>query len=252
MHPVQSNEADYLLYARSADRYDRVRFSGIAGRWGHCRQVEILAEICGDWREKRVLEIGCGTGRMTEALVQFGAKVTATDISAKMLEVAKSRFVGQEASRTPSFRIMSVSDIDMDLQPFDYIIMVNVFGRLSNPAGAIQAIASRMSANGSLVFTFPCLTSVLFPFGVLVNARGRSLSRDVTSRWYAPKTIAEMCHRTNLEIVKFRGNHFVPIPRLLFWTLPFFWVCDKLLAASCPTRCPSVFAECKISPLAAR
>jgi len=246
MPPAESNEADYRLYTESAGRYDRVRFGGWAGQWGHQRQVEILRTLADDWRGKRVLEIGCGTGRITEMLVRWGANVTASDITTEMLEVARTRFQGYDPSRIPEFRVMSVFDIDIDLQRYDYVIMVNVFGRLSNARDAIQGIASRMSQDGRLVFSFPCLTSVLLPFGLLVNARGKSLSRDATSRWYRPKTIADYCHAVGLDIVRFRGNHYVPVPRLLFWTLPFFWACDKILAVRFPKQCPSVFVECRL------
>jgi len=244
MPVAPSNEKDYLLYTRSARQYDRLRFSGKAGQYGHRRQAEILQSLTDDWRDKKVLEIGCGTGRITELLVRWGAEVTATDISAEMLDVARARFDEQELSVMPTFRVMSITDIDIDLQPYDLVIMVNVFGRLSNPGLAIEQVVSRMSREGRFVFTFPCLTSVLLPFGLLVNARGRSLSRDVTSRWYKPTDIEGLCRAADVDIMGFRGNHYVPLPRLLFWTLPFFWACDKLLAKSFPKRCPSVFAEC--------
>lgn len=247
MHVAQSNRQDYLLYNRSARQYDRVRFAGKAGQWGHRRQAEILQSLVPDWRGKTVLEIGCGTGRVTELLVQWGAKVTATDISAEMLDVARARFAGQPPAAMPTFRVMSIADIDMDLQPYDYIIMVNVFGRLSDPQSALRQIAARMPAHGRFVFSFPCLTSVLLPFGLLVNARGTSLSREVTSRWYTPETIGQLCSGAGLETVAFRGNHYVPVPRVFFWTLPFFWTCDKLLARQFPTHCPSVFVECSLS-----
>jgi len=244
MPVAPSNEKDYLLYSRSARQYDRVRFTGRAGQYGHRRQAEILQSLTDDWRGKKVLEIGCGTGRITELLVRWGAEVTATDISAEMLDVARARFGKQRLSPVPTFRVMSITDIDIDLQPYDYIIMVNVFGRLSNPQDALQQIASRMSVDCKLVFTFPCLTSLFFPFGILVNMRGRSFSRNVTSRWYLPRTVARQCHLAGLEITRFCGNHYVPIPRLLFWMLPFLWVWDKLIARLFPTRCPSVFTEC--------
>lgn len=244
MHVAPSSETDYLLYTKSARQYDRVRFAGRAGQWGHRRQVEILASLCDNWRGKNVLEIGCGTGRITEMLVRWGANVTATDITAEMLEAARARFTGYDPSRIPEFRVMSVFDIDLDLHSYDYVIMINVLGRLSDPGLAIEQVVSRMSGDGRFVLTFPCLTSVLLPFGLLVNARGRSLSRDVTSRWYRPTDIEGYCHAAGVDITEFRGNHYVPIPRLLFWTLPFFWACDKLLAKSFPKRCPSVFAEC--------
>jgi len=244
MPVLPSSEADYRLYTRSARQYDRVRFSGRAGQWGHQRQAEILAGLCDDWRGKRVLEIGCGTGRITELLVRWGAKVTATDISAEMLEVAKSRLREQDVPEAPEFRVMSVVDVDLDLTAYDYIVMINVLGRLSHATDALKAIAVRMPERCRFVFTFPCLTSVLFPFALAVNARGKSLSRDVTSRWYTPGNTVRQCRSAGLDILRFHGNHYVPVPRLLFWTWPLFWLCDHLLAKSFPTRCPSVFVEC--------
>jgi ubiquinone/menaquinone biosynthesis C-methylase UbiE len=53
-------------------------------------------ELLGDVNGKRVLEVGCGTGPVTEWLVGHGAKVVACDVSAAMLEIARSR-VGDSA-----------------------------------------------------------------------------------------------------------------------------------------------------------
>ena len=195
------------------------------------------------------MEIGCGTGRITEALASWGAEVMATDITAEMIDVARARLEGRDVSGTVEFRVMSVFEIDVELSSYDYVIMINVLGRLSEPGRAIEEIASRMSRGGRFVFTFPCTTSVLFPFALLVNARKKSLSRDVTSQWYTPTAIEDYCHSAGLDVMGYRGNHYVPVPRLLFWMLPFFWACDKILATVLPKRCPSVFVECR--PVAA-
>lgn len=242
---AESNRADYQLYVSSAAEYDRVRFKGLAGNWGHRRQLHIIQSLCDDWQGKRVLEIGCGTGRITEMLVRWGAKVTATDITAEMLDVARARCQSYDRSQMPELRTMSVFAIDVDLEPYDYVIMINVLGRLTNPDLAIQEIARRLSPETRLVFSFPCLTSVLLPFGLLVNARNKSLSRDVTSRWYRPETIAGYCSAAGLEVTRFLGNHYVPVPRVLSLTLPFFWICERMLAQRFPAYCPSVLVECR-------
>jgi len=242
-----SNKADYLLYEKSAQEYDRVRFGGVAGNWGHQRQIDILRGLVGDWQGKKVLEIGCGTGRITEMLVRWGATVTATDISKEMLEVARARLDGVRGMASPEFRVMSVFDIDIDLRSYDLVIMINVLGRLSNAHQAIHEIALRISADARFIFTFPCLTSILLPIALMINRRGKSLSRDVTSQWYSPKAVERFCRSAGLEIIRFRGNHYVPVPRLLFPTLPLFWACDKVLGRFSPRRCPSVFAECRTS-----
>jgi len=85
----------------------------------------------------------------------------------------------------------------------------------------------------------------LLPFGLTVNVRGKSLARDVTSHWYTPKTIEKYCNDAELTIVRQLGHHYVPVPRILFMTLPLFWACDRIIAKSFPRRCPSVFVECK-------
>ena len=49
--------------------------------------IELLGSVYG----KRVLEVGCGSGPLTEWLVDHGAAVVACDVSAAMLEIARSR-----------------------------------------------------------------------------------------------------------------------------------------------------------------
>lgn len=244
----KSDKTDYLLYEKTAKTYDRQRFTGRAGEWGHNRQISILQSLAQDWQGKKVLEIGCGTGRITEVLARWGTNITATDISEEMLEVAQARFSNKLGLPIPEFRVMSVFDIDVELQDYNYVLMVNVLGRLSKPHEAIQKIASKISKTCRFVFNFPCLTSILLPFGLTVNLRGKSLARDVTSHWYTPKTIEKYCNYAGLTIVRWHGNHYVPIPRLLFPTLPLFWVCDKCLAKSFPKKCPSVFVVSKLWP----
>ncbi len=241
-----SDKLDYLLYKKTAKIYDNQRFTGRAGGWGHSRQIAILNNMVPDWQEKEVLEIGCGTGRITEALARWGAKVTATDINAEMIGIAEERFKRNQDLAISGFREMSVYNIDMDLKRFDYVIMVNVWGHLSKSYEAIYNIASNVSSRCKLIFTFPCLTSVLLPFGLIVNIRRKSLSHEVTSHWYLPGTVEKYCNAAELKIIGWYGNHYVPQPRLLFPTLPLFKIYESILAKYFPKRCPSVFVACKL------
>jgi SAM-dependent methyltransferase len=70
-----------------ASRYDELRPAD--GNW--C-EVYSLVESFGELRGRRVLDVGCGTGRVTAALAErAGAKVWGVDPSPEMLERAKAR-----------------------------------------------------------------------------------------------------------------------------------------------------------------
>jgi ubiquinone/menaquinone biosynthesis C-methylase UbiE len=59
----------------------------VDGNWWEL--VDVLVEE-GDLRGRRVLDVGCGTGRLSLALTERGAKVWGVDTSAEMLEQARA------------------------------------------------------------------------------------------------------------------------------------------------------------------
>jgi ubiquinone/menaquinone biosynthesis C-methylase UbiE len=77
------------LLESAPDRYDAGMRAITLGRV--TRVHAALAEAAVPRREIRILEIGCGTGAVTERLVDLGARVTALDQSPEMLERAQQR-----------------------------------------------------------------------------------------------------------------------------------------------------------------
>lgn len=73
-------------FGRLAEAYDRVRPTD-ANWWEVYSRVSERATL----RGRRVLDVGCGTGRLSAALVEDGARVWGVDASAEMLAVAKTK-----------------------------------------------------------------------------------------------------------------------------------------------------------------
>lgn len=74
-----------LLFERVAEEYDRVRSDYPA------EIVDAACSIAGLEPGSPVLEIGCGTGKLTEALAARSLRVEAVDPGAGMIEVARRR-----------------------------------------------------------------------------------------------------------------------------------------------------------------
>jgi len=74
-----------------------------------------------DWRNKRVLEIGCGKGRLTRRLANLGAQMEAIDPDRKLIASAKKDVPGRLADRM-RFRVGSALDLKYPKQTFDIVV----------------------------------------------------------------------------------------------------------------------------------
>lgn len=84
-----------------------------AGEWPE------LKKMLPDFRDKRVLDIGCGFGwHCIYAAQQGAAQVLGTDISQKMLAVAKEK----TAFSNVEYRCIAMEDLDFKSNSFDIVI----------------------------------------------------------------------------------------------------------------------------------
>jgi ubiquinone/menaquinone biosynthesis C-methylase UbiE len=84
---------------------------------------------------KRILDLGCGTGRFTNALAaHFDAEVIGIDPSKKMLEQARSKQIGQRVR----YDIGSAEAIPLPDDSVDLVFMSMIFHHLAEPALAAR------------------------------------------------------------------------------------------------------------------
>ncbi len=81
--PVVESEVGYDLYASKYDE-SRAYLNGF--------ERDVFLKMIQPLKEKKVLDIGCGTGRTIELLKTYPMEITALDISEKMLKVVEKKF----------------------------------------------------------------------------------------------------------------------------------------------------------------
>ncbi|HEY4336529.1 MAG TPA: methyltransferase domain-containing protein [Puia sp.] len=102
--------------------------------------VQLLAPENGE----RILDIGCGTGYLTNLIAQAGARVTGLDNSASMIERAKAVYPDLD------FRVCSATDFHFDT-PFDAVFSNAALHWVLEKEAAVNCIAEALRPGGRLV-----------------------------------------------------------------------------------------------------
>lgn len=128
------------------DEFDRIALaSAPAGEGAHPYDRVLLSLIPPNCR--RLLDLGCGTGRLTRAMAQHAEHVTAVDVSREMLRVARQRCAGQV---NIAFVEADLLNLPATLGLFDCVISVNVLHHFP-AADAVQAMKAVLAPGGLLI-----------------------------------------------------------------------------------------------------
>jgi len=109
--------------------------------------LQALRERLGFRAGQDVLEIGCGTGRITNWLAHtvYPGRVVAADFSRAMLAEARARGVAAE------FRLMDICGEAPTEDTFDVAFCFNAFPHFRNQLRALRNIRRLLKPNGELV-----------------------------------------------------------------------------------------------------
>jgi 2-polyprenyl-3-methyl-5-hydroxy-6-metoxy-1,4-benzoquinol methylase len=119
-----------------------------AGKKRWARRVKILTSRLRP--ECNVLELGCGTGYFTRQLAQTGARITAIDISADLLTLARQQCVANNVI----FEIQNAYELTYGAATFDAIIGSSVLHHL-DLGKALRELRRVLRPGGWIAFTEP-------------------------------------------------------------------------------------------------
>jgi len=107
-------------------------------------------------QDMEVLEIGCGTGSTAIAHAPHVGHVRATDISEKMIEIAK-RKAATAGVENVTFEALAIEDLDVASESVDAVLALSLLHLLDDKEAVIARIHDTLRPGGILVSNTVCL-----------------------------------------------------------------------------------------------
>lgn len=143
---MRDGERTARQYDAMADAYEA---DTAEGPFNAYYERPAMTTLVGEVEGRRVLELGCGTGPLTEWLVGGGAKVTACDVSPTMVDKARRR-LGDRAR-------LLVADIAQPLPfpsaSFDLVVASLVLHYVEDWAAVLAEMHRVLELSGAVVFS---------------------------------------------------------------------------------------------------
>jgi len=101
---------------------------------------------------KKVLDIGCGGGILSESMAALGAQVTGIDLAEDPLEVAKLHLL--ESNIEVNYQQISAEEMaEKSPQQFDVVTCMEMLEHVPDPASVIKACAQLVKPEGYVFFS---------------------------------------------------------------------------------------------------
>ncbi|PPC92848.1 MAG: bifunctional 3-demethylubiquinol 3-O-methyltransferase/2-polyprenyl-6-hydroxyphenol methylase [Methylotenera sp.] len=147
----------------NADETELKKFSELAHKWwdknSEFKPLHEINPLRLDYidglvslKDKRVLDVGCGGGILSESMYLKGADVTGIDLGEKALNVAKLHQL--ESGAKVHYQFISVEQLAIE-QPasFDVVTCMEMLEHVPDPASIVAACAKLVKPGGSIFFS---------------------------------------------------------------------------------------------------
>ena len=152
------------MNTENVDTAEIEKFQSIASRWWDTEsefktlhdinplRIDYIAQQCGGLEGKKVLDIGCGGGILSEAMATNKAQVTGIDMAELSLDVARMHL--HETGLEVDYQLITAEQMATE-QPhqYDVVTCMELLEHVPDPASIIRAAATLVKPDGCIVLS---------------------------------------------------------------------------------------------------
>lgn len=164
---------------------------------------------------KRVIDVGCGGGLLSEGMAALGAEVTGIDLSDKALGVARLHLY--ESGHKIDYRLIAAEAMaDQAPGSFDHVTCLEMLEHVPDPASTIAACAKLVKPGGQVFLSTLNRNAKAYIVAVLGAEYMLNLLPRGTheyTRFLKPAELSRLCRQAGLEVVEITGLRYNPFTR---------------------------------------
>ncbi len=213
---------------QNADPAELAKFGALAHRWWdpdsemfaplhrlNPLRLGWIERVVGGLAGKRVLDVGCGGGILSESLAARGASVLGIDLSEKALGVAKLHKL--ESGAPVDYRLVAAEDLAREAPgAFDVVTCMEMIEHVPDPGSVVAACATLAGPGGSVVFSTINRNPKSYLFAILGAEYLLNLLPKGThdwSRFVRPSELAGFARRGGLDLAATTGLAYNPFTK---------------------------------------
>jgi ubiquinone/menaquinone biosynthesis C-methylase UbiE len=155
-------DRETAFWDKLADKYSRRPISDEAA---YQKKLEVTRKYFQP--DMEVLEIGCGTGSTAIAHAPFVGHIRATDLSPRMVEIAKDKAKAAGIDNV-TFEALSVDGLDVPRASIDVVMAHNLLHLLADKERAMADIHTMLKPGGVFVTSTACIGDMMLPLRLIV------------------------------------------------------------------------------------
>ncbi|ROQ27407.1 bifunctional 2-polyprenyl-6-hydroxyphenol methylase/3-demethylubiquinol 3-O-methyltransferase UbiG [Gallaecimonas pentaromativorans] len=166
----------------NVDNTEIAKFEAMAHRWwdkeGEFKplhqlnpvRLAFVEEMADGIGNKRIVDIGCGGGILSESMARLGAVVTGADMGTEPLNVARAH--AEEVGVALEYRQITAEALAEELPgQFDVVTCMEMLEHVPDPQSVVSACAKLCKPGGMLVFSTLNRTPKAWALGVFAAER---------------------------------------------------------------------------------
>ena len=211
----------------NADPQELAKFGELAHRWwdpnSEFKPLHEINPLRLDWIEsvlplagKKVIDIGCGGGLLSEGMAARGAIVTGIDLSEKPLGVARLHLF--ESGLNVDYQLISAEAM-AEAHPgeFDAVTCLEMLEHVPDPGSIVAACARLVKPGGQVFFSTLNRNPKSYLFAVIgaeyiLNLLPRG-THDY-AKFIKPAELSRQCRNAGLAVEEIRGMSYNPISKV--------------------------------------